>query len=97
MPRTQIFQLGEDISVVTDAADERDFLEGLAEAIAGLPDGTPLRPILEAGVDIGCKFRGYKTPVMERRMLAAGRWPHPSEEAVAEAGEPTSEDVVVKA
>ena len=93
MPRTQIFQLGEDISVVTDASEERDFLDGLAEAIGGLKNGTPLRPILEASVDIVCKYRGYKTGVMERRMLAAGRWPHPSEEAIAEAGEPTSEEV----
>ncbi len=92
MPRTQIFQLGEDISVVTDAAEERDFLEGLSEAIGELQNGTPLRPILEAGVDIVCKFRGYKTGVMERRILAAGRWPHPSEEPIAEVGEPADEE-----
>ena len=36
MPRTQIFQLGEDISVVTDAIEERDFLDGFAEAVGGL-------------------------------------------------------------
>ena len=96
MPRTQIFQLGEDISVVTDAASERDFLDGFAEAIGELKNGTPLRPVLEGGFDIVCKIRGLKSNVMERRMLAAGRWPHPSEEAVAEAGEPATEEEVVK-
>ncbi len=92
MPRTQIFQLGEDISVVTDAVDERDFLDTFAEAVGELNNGTPLRPILSAGFDLIAKYRNLKSPVLERRLLAAGRWPHPSEEALAEAGESSDED-----
>ena len=65
MPRTQIFQLGEAVGVVTDAAEERDFLDTLAESIGELENGTPLRPILEAGFDIVCKFRGYTAGVMQ--------------------------------
>ncbi len=92
MPKTQIFQLNEDISVVTDAVDERDFLETFADSIGELDNGTPLRDVLAAGYDIVAKLRGYKSEVQERRVLAAGRWPHPSEVAIAEAGVPDDEE-----
>ncbi len=90
MPKTSIFIEGEDISVVTDARDERDFTEGFSPAFAKVvaangknPAGTA-RAALTAGFDIIAKMRGYKSSVQERRVLSAGRWPHPNERPVAE-------------
>lgn len=91
MPKTEIYELNEDVSVVTDAIEERDFLDTFSEAMNGLENGIN-RKALAAGFDIVAKLRGYKSPVMERRMLAAGRWPHPSEKPVSMA---ESEAVVV--
>lgn len=86
MPKTQIFQHGEMVSVVTDAAEERDFIDTFADALAGLKNGAN-RKAIAAGFDIVAKLRGYKSPVMERRVLAAGRWPHPTEKPIGEAGD----------
>lgn len=85
MPRTQIYQHEDDVSVVTDAADERDFLDTFTEALNGLKNGAN-RKAISAGFDIVAKLRGYKSEVQERRVMAAGRWPHPSEKPIAEAG-----------
>lgn len=84
MPRTEIFVSGEDVSVVTTATDERDFLDAFSEAMGALigreeSNGREARVALGAGYDIVAKLRGYKSPVQERRVLAAGRWPHPQE------------------
>lgn len=90
MPRTEIYKHGEDISVVTSASDERDFIDTFAEAIQPImANGAPVkekRDAVRAGFDILAKLRGYKTDVQERRILAAGRWPHPSEKPLAAAG-----------
>lgn len=90
MPKTSIYVEGEDVSVVTDARDERDFTEGFAPAFGKVvnangknPAGTS-RAALTAAFDIIAKLRGYKSGVQERRVLAAGRWPHPNEKAAAE-------------
>lgn len=82
MPKTQIFQHGEDVSVVTDALDERDLLESFAIALNELEKID--RKVLSAGFDLVAKLRNYKSQVHERRVLAAGRWPHPTETPVAE-------------
>jgi hypothetical protein len=86
MPRTEIYQHGEDVSVITDASDERDFIDTFADALHGLKNGAN-RKALSAGFDIVAKLRGYKSEVQERRTLAAGRWPHPSETPVSSAGD----------
>lgn len=90
MPKISIYVEGEDVSVVTDARSERDFTEGFAPAFAKVvtangknPPGTS-RAAVSAAFDIIAKLRGYKTTVQERRVLAAGRWPHPTEKAIAE-------------
>jgi hypothetical protein len=92
---TRIYNHGEDVSVITTAIDERDFVESFTVAYGGLSakglNGRHHRQAMQAGFDIIAKLRGYKSEVQEKRMLAAGRWPHPSEEPVAEGGEPTSE------
>ena len=91
MPRTQIFQHEEDVSVVTDAADERDFLDTFTDALRGLKNGAN-RKAIAAGFEIVAKMRGYKSEVQERRVMAAGRWPHPSEKPVAEAAADATSD-----
>lgn len=90
MPKVSIYVEGEDVSVVTDARDERDFTEGFGPAFGKIltangknPPGTP-RAAMTAAFDIIAKLRGYKSTVQERRVLAAGRWPHPNEKAAAE-------------
>lgn len=91
MPKTQIFQHDEDVSVITDAADERDFIDSFAQALNGLENGAN-RQAIAAGFDIVAKLRGYKSDVKERRTLAAGRWPHPTETPLSVGGEEQSED-----
>ena len=90
MPRTEIYKHGEDVSVVTTAADERDFIETFSEALRPLMQNgsaeREAREAVRAGFDIVAKLRGYKSDVQERRVLAAGRWPHPSETPLAGAG-----------
>lgn len=90
MPKTQIFKHGEDISVVTTASEERDFLDSFTEALRAImapgSEARDQREAVRAGFDIVAKLRGYKNGVHERRVLAAGRWPHPSEQPVSEAG-----------
>lgn len=92
--RTQIFVHDDgNVSVVTDATDERDFEGAFGEAFVqmlGKLNGNgreTRRKALAAGFDIVAKLRGYKSEVMERRTLAAGRWPHPTEQPVAAADE----------
>ena len=92
MPRTDIYQENEDVSVITTAVDERDFLESFTEALrpimANSMEPHEQRLVISAGFDIIAKLRGYKSSnVQERRVLAAGRWPHPSEVAIASAGQ----------
>lgn len=85
MPKTQIFQHDDDVSVITDATDERDFIDSFAEALNGLENGAN-RKAIAAGFDIVAKLRGYKSEVKERRTLAAGRWPHPTESPLSVGG-----------
>lgn len=110
MPRTEIYRHDDDVSVVTTATDERDFIESFAVALGKLiheigrtPNETDFtqdyqewmarleydhQKALAAGFEILAKIRGYKAPtVQERRVLAAGRWPHPSEKYIAHGGE----------
>lgn len=110
MPRTEIFIHGEDVSVVTTATDERDFVETFSRSLTFLAakmgkipnteeekkaDPRPWERVqrehdkaVAAGFELLAKIRGYKAPsVQERRMLAAGRWPHPADEPVAYGGE----------
>lgn len=97
MPKTEIFVLGEDVSVVTSATDERDFLDQFAAALKPVMQNgakpAEQREVVRAGFDIVAKLRGYKSEVQERRILTSGRWPHPSEKAKASAG---SDDVAVE-
>ena len=85
MPKTEIFRHDDDtVSVVTDAPDERDFVDTFSDALDTV-DGNARRRAVRAGFDIVAKLRGYKSGVQERRMIAAGRWPHPSEQPVGTA------------
>lgn len=69
----------------TEAARARNDSDSGEPAFDGLEEA--LADWLKAGVDIVCKLRGYKAEtVMEERVLAAGRWPHPNEAPVAEVG-----------
>lgn len=90
MPRTEIYKFGEEVSVVTTATDERDFLDSFTVALAPvLSNGATdkqKRDAVRAGFEIVAKLRGYKSEVQERRVLSAGRWPHPSEQPVSAAG-----------
>lgn len=90
MPKTQIFVFGEDVSVVTSAAEERDFLDTFTEALkpfmANGSNAREHRDVVRAGFDIVAKLRGYKNGVQERRLLAAGRWPIPTDSPKAEGG-----------
>lgn len=78
--KTQIFIHDDDVSVVTDCIEERDFLETFTDALNDLggPGAVDYR-VIASGFEILAKLRGYKSSVQERRMLAAGRWAHPSE------------------
>jgi hypothetical protein len=95
--RTGIYVQGEDVSVVTDAKDERDFEEGFTAAFTDLVakgngNGKAVRrAAMRAAFDIVAKLRGYKSEVQERRVLAAGRWPHPSEQPLADANDDVPE------
>lgn len=93
MARTSIYQHEDEVSIVTDAKDERDFEDGFTRAFAALVangngNGRAVqREAIKAGFDIVAKLRGYKSDVQERRVLSAGRWPHPSEQPLAVATE----------
>lgn len=84
----------DDVSVVTDCVDERDFLETFTDALNTSPGGVDYR-VLASGFEILAKLRGYKSNVQERRLLAGGRWPHPSEEPIGE-GERTRPELEEK-
>ncbi len=101
MPKTDIYQFGEEVSIVTTSDGERDFVDGFTEAYNALIKGgddlgwgdgrggevAVERLAMAAAFDIICKYRGYKTTnVRQRTIMAAGRWPHPSEEPLSTSG-----------
>ena len=90
MPKTSIYVFGEDVSVVTTASDEPDFLDSFSAALKPLMQNglkpRDQREAVRAGFEIVAKLRGYKSGVQERRVLAAGRWPHPTDKPKSEAG-----------
>lgn len=93
-PRVSVYISGRDVSVVTDAADETEYLPAFVDAYERLDGGVSREArvkAVRAAFDILSKLRGYKADVLERRMIAAGRWPHPTEAPAAESGEPGTE------
>lgn len=90
MPKTEIYTYGEEVSVMTSAIDERDFLDTFAAALKPLMQNgakpREQRDAVRAGFDVVAKLRGYKSEVQERRILVAGRWPHPTDKAKYQAG-----------
>lgn len=80
---TEIYKLGDDVSVVTNATSESDFIDTFTRAFQGMQgNGREHRQAMEAGFQIMAKLKGYKSDVQERRTLAAGRWPHPTESPI---------------
>lgn len=76
----KLYKSGDEMAVVTDATDERDFHDQFSETLArlvqsGRYDGDwefQFRFWLEQYVEICCKLRGYKANVSEKRLLTAG-------------------------
>lgn len=76
----ELYKDGDDMVIVTDAQTEGGFLNEFAELLAAMiENGTfdsdwefQLRFWLPSVVDICCKYRGYKTDVLEKRVLCAG-------------------------
>ncbi len=66
---------GEQFAVSTNAETERDFLDGMASALASQDCGAgELAKWLPLIVDVTCKMRGYKADVQEKRVIIAGSW-----------------------
>lgn len=66
---------GEQFAVSTNAETERDFLDGVASALAGQDcEANELSKWLPLIVDVACKMRGYKSDVTEKRIIIAGAW-----------------------
>lgn len=70
----KLYQSDEGFAIYTDAADERDFIEAAAAAVADeVIDQDAMAAYLPRIVDIVCKLRGYKAPtVIEKRVLISG-------------------------
>lgn len=73
---------GDEFALSTNATDERVFLSGAAHALHGAlaPESSmqefteALEPWLVQIVDVACKLRGYKAPLVdEQRVLTTGR------------------------
>jgi len=66
---------GEQYAISTNAETERDFLDGMASALAALDSSAgELAKWLPLVVDIAAKMRGYKADVIEKRLIIAGAW-----------------------
>lgn len=93
----KLFKSGDDMAIVTDAMDEREFNEHFVEALELLIEGGQydgdwnfqLSRWLPQYVEICCKFRGYKSSVKERRMLTAGDFPSSDDSLVISGGRMT--------
>lgn len=98
---TRLHRNGEQFAISTNADTERDFLDGVASALAGLDStANELAQWLPLIVDITAKLRGYKADVIERRLIVAGAWlPDDSASIVSAASlgpqRPESEKAVV--
>lgn len=83
---------GDKFAISTNTDTERDFLDGVASALAELkPGAEELARWLPLVVDISAKHRGYKADVVERRLLVAGAW-LPSDTASIVAGSRVTEE-----
>lgn len=86
---------GEKFAISTNAETERDFLDGLASALAGEDssfevccNSAVMARWLSLGIDVACKLRGYKSDAVEKRVIMAGAWmPDNDDSVVAVAGE----------
>jgi len=78
-PMIEFFKNGDALAIRTDAQNETEFFDGLAEAITQMASGEMkndleyhLRFWLPQAFEILCKLRGYKADVQEKRVLMAG-------------------------
>ena len=87
----EMYKDGNVMSIVTDSNDERDFLQDLSALLAGeIAAGNfqddwefQFNNWLPQVVDICNKYRGYKSPVAERRVLISGTPPYGEAKPVA--------------
>ncbi len=78
--KTEIYLTGDRVSVVTDCAEEAEFLQTFTDALQGL-DLSPA--MLVQGFNILARLRGYKSQeIQDRSTLVAGSWPDPDSEPV---------------
>ena len=76
----KFYKSGDSMAVTTDATEERDFLEAASAGLAQMMESGvfagdwefQMNRWLGQMVDIVCKLRGYKSPVQEVRLIAAG-------------------------
>lgn len=86
---------GEKFAISTNAETERDFLDGVAAALAEvIPPAEELARWLPLVVDVAAKMRGYKADVIERRVIIAGAWLPSDTTSVVANGTITTEQVI---
>jgi len=102
----QFHKDGDNMAISTNAATEQEFMAAAVEALADKIDSGDhmgdwefqLDRWLPQIVDVCCKLRGYKSPVVEHRVIVAGQWlPSDVVQIFSRAREREAEKELVKA
>ncbi len=92
MSSTRFYKDGDNMAIVTTAEDEREFINQVSDAFAGLIESKrfesdwdlQLKSWLPQVIDIACKMRGYKADVEEKKMIIAGSFTETASHLVIE-------------